>query len=193
MWPIITVSFVIWWLGLWKIYTIMKISGARKRFLSVFSSAPSLRGGTHRSTGDVDYDQLIQYIESGYVSADGFAGRFKEFFAVVSERLNTHLSTISALISAAPLLGLLGTVIGMIETFRVITEFGTGNPALTAEGISIALLTTEAGLTAAFPGMLLYVFVTNRKNDLQRKITGDKKRLLLQIEEIAKGGGNDIR
>ena len=69
----------------------------------------------------------------------------------------------------------------MIETFNVITIFGAGNPALTAEGISIALVTTEAGLTVAFPGMLLYTFITNRKNRLQRRLLGDGEYLLREL------------
>jgi biopolymer transport protein ExbB len=67
----------------------------------------------------------------------------------------------------------------MIQTFEVITVFGVGNPALTAEGISVALLTTEAGLIAAFPGLLLLNFVKNRKTRLQ-------KQLFLDGESIVK-------
>jgi biopolymer transport protein ExbB len=70
-----------------------------------------------------------------------------------------HLSRFgSAILVAAavsPLLGLLGTVTGMISTFDVITEFGTGNPKLLSGGISEALITTELGLIVAIPALLL--------------------------------------
>ena len=74
-----------------------------------------------------------------------------------------------AFITVAPL-GLLGTVVRMIQTFDVITTFGVGNPALTAEGISVALLTTEAGLIAAFPG-LLHNFINNRKTGFRNSFS----------------------
>jgi biopolymer transport protein ExbB len=63
-------------------------------------------------------------------------------------------STILVLAAVAPLLGLLGTVTGMISTFDIITEFGTGNPKLLSSGISVALVTTELGLIVAIPALL---------------------------------------
>jgi biopolymer transport protein ExbB len=66
------------------------------------------------------------------------------------------LSTIKILAAVAPLLGLLGTVTGMIETFQSITLFGTGDPKLMAGGISQALVTTVLGLVAAIPLVLLH-------------------------------------
>jgi len=72
------------------------------------------------------------------------------------------------LASVAPLLGLLGTVSGMIATFDVITEFGAGNPKLLSGGISEALVTTEFGLVVAIPGVL----VGNLLNGRAREILG---------------------
>jgi biopolymer transport protein ExbB len=65
------------------------------------------------------------------------------------------IGTILILAAAAPLLGLLGTVSGMISTFDVIAHFGTGNARALASGISEALITTQSGLVAALPGLLL--------------------------------------
>ncbi len=62
--------------------------------------------------------------------------------------------------SAAPLLGLLGTVTGMIHTFRLITAFGVGDARLLADGISEALVTTEAGLCVAIPALLCHAWLT---------------------------------
>ena len=74
-------------------------------------------------------------------------------------RENTRLERFSSLImvisTVSPLLGLLGTVIGMITTFEVITQFGTGDPALLAGGIAIALVNTELGLAVAIPALLI--------------------------------------
>ena len=68
--------------------------------------------------------------------------------------LQRHLTAIAVLTAVAPLLGLLGTVLGMIETFDVIAAFGTGNARAMAGGISVALITTQTGLLVAIPGFL---------------------------------------
>jgi biopolymer transport protein ExbB len=77
----------------------------------------------------------------------------------ISERqrrqLRGRLAVIAALAGVAPLLGLLGTVLGMIETFQVISVFGTSNARAMATGISVALITTETGLLIAIPGLFI--------------------------------------
>jgi biopolymer transport protein ExbB len=81
--------------------------------------------------------------------------------------LNQHLATLAVIASAAPLLGLLGTVTGMISLFEVITSYGTGDPRMLAGGISEALITTQAGLTIAIPVILLHNHLRNRREDIQ--------------------------
>jgi biopolymer transport protein ExbB len=80
---------------------------------------------------------------------------------IVSEQIlheSTHLNRFGTFIiviaAVSPLLGLLGTVTGMITTFDIITEFGTGDPKLLSSGISIALVTTEVGLAVAIPALI---------------------------------------
>ena len=74
--------------------------------------------------------------------------------------LERGLNLIKVLAAVAPLMGLLGTVIGMIVTFQAITLFGTGDPKLMAGGISQALITTVLGLVAAVPLLLLHAFTS---------------------------------
>jgi biopolymer transport protein ExbB len=69
-------------------------------------------------------------------------------------RLQRFLTLLKVLAAVAPLLGLLGTVTGMINTFQVITVFGTGDPRLMAGGISEALVTTQLGLAVAIPALI---------------------------------------
>ena len=69
--------------------------------------------------------------------------------------LYRHIPAIMVLAAAAPLLGLLGTVNGMVETFRVIGNYGMGNAQAMASGIKEALITTQAGLLIAIPGILI--------------------------------------
>lgn len=66
-----------------------------------------------------------------------------------------HLATISALVFVLPLVGLLGTVVGMIETFDVLSVFGSSNPRGLSTGISQALLTTMAGLVTSLSGLVV--------------------------------------
>lgn len=88
-----------------------------------------------------------------------------------SSALDRFGSAILVIASVSPLLGLLGTVTGMISTFDVITEFGTGDPKLLSGGISIALVTTKLGLTVAIPalmlGSLLSAWARNIKHDME--------------------------
>lgn len=77
-------------------------------------------------------------------------------------RLERFLSTLAVLASIAPLLGLLGTVTGMINTFQVITFHGTGDPRLMSSGISEALITTMLGLGVAIPIMLCHSLLSRR-------------------------------
>ena len=80
--------------------------------------------------------------------------------------LKKGIGTIRLLAAVAPLLGLLGTVTGMIATFQSITLFGTGDPKLMAGGISQALITTVIGLVCAIPLLLLHNFISTKSRDL---------------------------
>ncbi len=81
-------------------------------------------------------------------------------------KLETWQGAIKVIAAVAPLLGLLGTVTGMIATFQAITLFGTGDPKLMAGGISQALVTTVLGLTVAIPLVLLHSVVASRSKAL---------------------------
>lgn len=93
-----------------------------------------------------------------------------------SAPIETGLSFIKVLYVVAPLLGLLGTVVGMIATFQMITLFGTGDPRMMAGGISTALVTTVLGLVVAIPLTLLHSF-----------LQGKSKALIQVLEEQAAG------
>lgn len=79
--------------------------------------------------------------------------------------IERNLNLLKSLASLAPLLGLLGTVTGMISLFDVITAFGTGDPKLLAGGISEALVTTEFGLIVAIPAVLAHRLLQNRADE----------------------------
>ena len=95
--------------------------------------------------------------------------------------LNRHLSTLAVIAGAAPLLGLLGTVTGMISLFEVITTYGTGDPKIMASGISEALITTQTGLVVAIPILLVHNMLRNRKNRLQEEMERNAVAILNRI------------
>jgi len=95
-------------------------------------------------------------------------------------RVERGMAVLAVLGAVAPLLGLLGTVTGMIDTFRVITLYGTGDPKLMSGGISEALVTTELGLAVAIPIMLLHTFLSRRVDH----IVGDMKERSVQLCNI---------
>lgn len=80
--------------------------------------------------------------------------------------LEKYLSLLSTIASITPLLGLLGTVSGMIKTFNLISFYGVGNPGTMASGISEALITTAAGLTIAIPTLVGYRLVSSNADNL---------------------------
>ncbi len=88
--------------------------------------------------------------------------KLDEAFLKERPRIEFGLSTIKVMAAIAPLLGLLGTVTGMIVVFQQITLFGTGDPKLMAGGISQALMTTVLGLCAAIPLLFLHSFAAGR-------------------------------
>ncbi|MCX7725958.1 MAG: MotA/TolQ/ExbB proton channel family protein [Chitinispirillaceae bacterium] len=89
-----------------------------------------------------------------------------EFLSSEIHWLNSYLNTLGVIAAVAPLLGLLGTVTGMIRLFEVITRYGTSDPKLLAGGISEALITTEVGLIIAIPILLIHNFLRNMKNNI---------------------------
>ena len=88
----------------------------------------------------------------------------------ITATLDRFLAMIGILAGIAPLLGLLGTVTGMLVTFDVISVFGTGNARAMAGGISEALISTQTGLLIAIPGLYMANFLKRRSERLKQRI-----------------------
>jgi len=112
--------------------------------------------------------KAFQADRSGYVDID------RKVLRKCAEKLRfdlkRYLPVIAVLASVAPLLGLLGTVLGMMETFDVISVFGTGNAKAMAGGISVALVTTQTGLLVAIPGLFLSGWLARRSKRLETRL-----------------------
>jgi biopolymer transport protein ExbB len=119
---------------------------------------------------------------------DHMEGIVYEAILQESGPLDRFAPAILVIASVAPLLGLLGTVTGMIETFDMITEFGTGDPKLLSDGIAIALVTTKLGLIVAIPTLLLGSLLSAWAKNIKR----DMEYSALRIINIFLGGGIDV-
>jgi biopolymer transport protein ExbB len=102
--------------------------------------------------------------------------------------LEKHLGTLAVLGGVAPLLGLLGTVTGMIHTFQMITQFGAGGAKMLSGGISEALVTTEFGLVIAIPVTLVHAYFARRV----RATVGDLESWAVTFVDILKSGGEPV-
>ena len=111
--------------------------------------------------------ELIQiFVKFKGESQETLELKMEEAIVKKTSHLKKGISTIKLVSSIAPLLGLLGTVTGMIATFQSITLFGTGDPKLMAGGISQALVTTALGLVVAIPLVFIHNFLSGKANDL---------------------------
>jgi biopolymer transport protein ExbB len=113
---------------------------------------------------------LGRILAAGLVNRDTSRAMMKEGFEEVGRHvvhdLDRYLNTLGTIASITPLLGLLGTVIGMIKVFAVITTQGVGNPGVLAGGISEALITTAAGLTVAIPALMFHRYFRGHVDEL---------------------------
>ncbi|MEQ8274044.1 MAG: MotA/TolQ/ExbB proton channel family protein [Deltaproteobacteria bacterium] len=111
----------------------------------------------------------------------------EEHLLAENRRINRFATVILVIAAVSPLLGLLGTVTGMISTFDVITKFGTGDPKMLSGGISTALVTTELGLIVAIPTLLL----GNLLKGWGERIEGEVERVALSIVNRFEGTQKD--
>jgi len=105
--------------------------------------------------------------------------------------LERFLNTLGTIASITPLLGLLGTVIGMIKVFTAITSLGVGNPTVLAGGISEALITTAAGLSVAIPSLMFYRYFRGKVDSLVLKMEEEALKMVEVIHgerEVAEEG-----
>ncbi|MDH3948487.1 MAG: MotA/TolQ/ExbB proton channel family protein [Gammaproteobacteria bacterium] len=92
--------------------------------------------------------------------------------------LERYLNTLGTIASITPLLGLLGTVIGMIKVFAAITAHGVGNPSVLAGGISEALITTATGLSVAIPSLIFYRYFRGKVDELVLKMEEESLKIV---------------
>jgi biopolymer transport protein ExbB len=142
---------------------------------------------------------LQQNSPLGKILAAGLLNRYRERAVIresiedtgrhVVHELERFIGTLGTIASLSPLMGLLGTVFGMIRTFNAITTSGIGNPATLAGGIAEALITTAAGLTVAIPALLAYKYLRGRVQTLVVQMEKEAIKLVEALEAQAAQDG----
>ncbi len=168
------VGYVILGMGAFALLTaIIKLIDLRKLSVDSPIAAQSLLDHV-TDQGEAGSEPLLKKLHA--TSRDLFATGLRHFAKpkevieehlyafILRERLQHErwLPMLAVIAAASPLLGLLGTVVGMVKTFTLITVFGTGNAGKLSSGISEALVTTELGLSVAIPALVLHGFLSYR-------------------------------
>jgi len=109
---------------------------------------------------------LKVYTENKTIAVDVLERKLDEAILRETPQLERFQGIVKVIAGIAPLMGLLGTVVGMIRTFQTITLYGTGDPKLMADGISQALVTTVEGLVVAIPLVFLYALIADKSREL---------------------------
>ncbi len=188
VWPIMFIALAALLLVLYKIIYLHRLHGNTDRIM----------GEVTKLAGQGDWNACEQIVDRHkgqnwpviMVLKAGMAARNKPRQALESvlqeailrelPQVQRGIAILAVLGAVAPLLGLLGTVTGMIDTFRVITLFGTSDPKLMSGGISEALVTTELGLIVAIPIMLFHTGLSRRSDHL----IGDMEEKAVQLTNI---------
>ena len=132
---------------------------------------------------------LAAGLGNAYHGRDVMKESIQEAASHVIHELERYLNTLGTIAAVAPLLGLLGTVVGMIKVFAEIMAQGTGNASALAGGISEALITTAAGLSVAIPALIMHRYLTGRIDAIVVELEQETIKLVdaLHSEENTEG------
>jgi len=179
MWPLAATSFLVWFLLIYRLLD-LRLHNFSSDMDVLFLGRQLSMGEDIQTTSQFRnlqgiqlnlFEQLCQF--PSQVLGKGLNSAIKE----CEKHILSDKSVVRTLIHIAPLLGLLGTVWGMIVTFQVLSVVGTSEPKLLAHGISQAMLTTQAGLLIAVPSIFVEKRATKKENWILHRI--EENRLLL--------------
>jgi len=135
--------------------------------------------------GSVMAAGLRSVVAEPRITEDALRLSFENAGRAAVHRIERYLNTLGTIASAAPLLGLLGTVVGMIEIFGAQTPTGGANPQLLAHGISVALYNTAFGLIVAIPSLMFYRYFRGRIEEFQLLMEQATESLLPHLMRFA--------
>lgn len=113
----------------------------------------------------------------------------QEYVEITQWRLQKNIKPLGLVVQVSPLLGLFGTVLGMIQAFDVVAEQGLGKPELLAHGMAVALLTTGFGLGVAIPCSIFHHFLIEKSNQMSLKMYNMLHELALEMCDRGKDQG----
>ena len=179
MYPIIFCSVLMLGIAIERAYSLRKKNIINQEFLNNVRAHWNWRDSQRGLQLCNAYDNsLARILKIGLLR---FGGKVDEIERAIegagqheASLLNSNLRVLGAVANITPMLGLLGTVFGMIKAFNVISQSGTGNPGLVASGISEALITTAAGMMVGIPALALYHY-----------FRGKIDRYVFEMEEIS--------
>lgn len=167
IWPILLLALLSLIFGLMKLAQFSRFREPSDAWVTAILAALRTRdtekalqiaGERRHPAGEV----MVKLVKTSEHSPDLVEETLYEQLMGVQSRVSTMLPVIAITAATAPLLGLLGTVSGMIATFNLITLFGSGDPKPLAGGISEALITTMFGLVVAIPALIVHAFLSRR-------------------------------
>lgn len=171
MFPLFLLGLMIYGLGFRMVLTLLPIRAHK------VTDEDCRRWVQNPATAKRQVREILRYSQNDVSSLDEIQSRFEEIRLNEIPRINININVLNILVNAAPLLGLLGTVLGMLTTFQGLAAGGSEKTtALVADGIRVALITTEMGLFLAIPGTFLVYVVKQMRNSFLR--------LLVRMENV---------
>lgn len=183
IYPILSIAFISLIIGIFKLFELSKIKRIPKdKFVEILTS---IQDGDHEQalkvartlTGD-GQELVIKAIQNISHGRDLIEQSMEEVLMKMQPKVERLISIVWITAATAPLLGLLGTVTGIITTFKLLTIFGSGDPKALGGGISEALITTEFGLIVAIPSLILHAFLNRKAKAIENEFEGDAMTLL---------------
>jgi len=127
--------------------------------------------------------EIIRYTQENVTATKHVRNRFEEVRQSILHDVERRTTFLNTLVAAAPLMGLLGTVIGMLGTFAGISKGGGAETAaIVAAGISEALITTQTGLFVALPGIFLVLVIRRRKHAIEAALARIESLILTRLD-----------
>lgn len=190
MWPILLLAGAAFLVALYKWITLSMLKTPSPKQLQVFLNAVANQGQRAAAqAADKIGGPVGQMLSAGVAHLNDPRELIEEvmFEIVMATRLKLQnlLPFVAVSASSAPLLGLLGTVTGIINTFKLITVFGSGDVKTLSGGISEALITTEYGLIVAIPSLLLHAFLSRKAKGIIDQMDGAAVAFINQISKKA--------
>ncbi|NBB80674.1 MAG: hypothetical protein GVY36_14720 [Verrucomicrobia bacterium] len=183
IYPILSIAVISLIIAIFKLFELSNIKRIPKdKFVTILTS---IQEGKHeaalkeaRSLSGDGQELVTKAIQNIGHGRDLIEQSMEEVLMKMQPKVERLISIVWITAATAPLLGLLGTVTGIITTFKLLTIFGSGDPKALGGGISEALITTEFGLIVAIPSLILHAFLHRKAKAIENEFEGDAMTLL---------------